>query len=146
MTSPTKEKRMNILQKVRRGSRRLPGLVAIMLVAGIILTPAIGEAAAFLTRAKADKRYLQNTSTVRVTTIVPPSSFTTQTATCPSGFQAIGGGAESPVFASQADPRGFVMLESKPVGGPRPTGWYVEAANLFGTDPLELSVVAVCSK
>lgn len=135
---------MDILRKGRRGLRRLPALVAVMIVAGIVLTPAIGGAAAFLTKTKADKRYLQNTSTVRTTQFVPAGTVATLTATCPPGLQAIGGGGESPTILTSTSNAGMLLLENKPVGGPRPTAWYIEAYNL--TQAQEVTAVAVCSK
>jgi hypothetical protein len=140
-----KEIRMNIFQKGRRGLRRLPALVAIMIVAGIVLTPAIGGAAAFLTKAKADRRYLQNTSTVRSSAVTAPTTSATLTATCPPGLQAIGGGAESPAFLTSTSNQGMLILENKPIGAARPSAWYVEAFNI-GSTPIEISAVAVCSK
>jgi hypothetical protein len=139
-----KETGMNILRKGRRGLRRLPGLVAVMIVAGIILTPAIGEAAAFLTKAKADRRYLQNTTTARTSQFTAPSTIVSLTATCPPGTQAIGGGGESPTILTSTSNAGMILLENKPVGGPRPTGWFIEALNF--SQAQEITAVAVCSK
>ena len=136
------------MKRTRRIVRSLPGLIAALIVAGAVLTPAVSGAAAFLTKAKGDKRYLQNTTVAKSTTTVPPSTIVKITATCPAGYQAIGGGAESAAFASQATPFGFVIAESKPIPtGPRPTSWELEVAHSFPAGvPLDVTAVAVCSK
>lgn len=127
------------------GRRSIPRAMLATVVAAAILTPAVSGAAAFLTKKKADKRYLGNTSVAKSTATVPPGTGTALTATCPSGQQAVGGGAESPGYYA-GGPIGQVMviMESKPEqNGTRSTGWTIEAINL-GTAPLEISAVAVC--
>jgi hypothetical protein len=145
MRGREKETRMKTLRNARRWTRRLPAVVASLIVAGIILTPAIGGAAAFLTKQKGDKRYLGNTSTVRTSAQVPASSGVTLTATCPPGKQAIGGGAESPVFLTSSSQTGMLILENKPVGVGRPNAWVVEAFNITSGGPIEITAVAVCA-
>ena len=133
--------------KGRRGWRSVPALVATIIVAGAVLTPTVSGAVAFITKARAEKRYLNNTSVVKSTTTVPSGDIVRVTATCAPGLQAIGGGAESPAFHPGTTPgEAMVIVENKPTPtGPRPNAWEVEAANL-GSNPLAISAVAVCSK
>lgn len=131
----------------RRLWRVLPGVIALTILAGALLAPTVSGAAAFLTKKKGDKRYLQNTTTVKTTTTVPSGDIVVISATCPPGYQAVGGGAESPAFLSAATPgQGMVILENKPMPtGPKPTTWELEVYNI-GSDPLAISAVAVCSR
>lgn len=132
--------------KARRGWRSVPALIATIIVAGAVLTPTVSGAVAFITKARAEKRYLNNTTVVRSTTTVPSGEIVRITATCAPGFQAIGGGAESPAFFPTTTNDAMVIAENKPTPtGPKPNAWEVEAANL-GANPLQISAVAVCSK
>jgi hypothetical protein len=128
------------------GRRSVPGMMVAILVAGAILTPAVSGAAAFLTKARGDKRYLGNTSVVKSTATVPPDTGVALTASCPLGKQAVGGGAESPAFRSAGSTNsGMVITENKPIqSGTRSVGWTIEGTNL-GSAPLNISAVAVCS-
>ena len=134
--------------KGRRVWRVLPGVIALTILAGALLAPTVSGAAAFLTKKKGDKRYLQNTTTVKTTTTVPPSGIVLISATCPPGYQAVGGGAESPAFFSAGSPNdGMVILENKPMPtGPKPNSWELEVLNIGSTNPLAISAVAVCSR
>lgn len=136
--------------KGRRAWRVLPGVIALTILAGALLAPTVSTAAAFLTKKKGDKRYLQNTTVVKNTTSAAasgdPGYIVTVTATCPPGYQAVGGGVESPGFLTSTNPQGMVLIENKPMPtGPKPTSWEVEAANI-GPAPMPITAVAVCSK
>ncbi len=129
---------------IRPPWRAVGGVVAAVLVAAAFLTPAVSEAAAFLTRTKGDKRYLGNTSVVKTTATVGGFSGVSLTATCPSGQQAVGGGAESPAFRTSSS-GGMDVTENKPLlSGTRSVGWVIEAVNVSPA-PIEISAVAVCS-
>jgi hypothetical protein len=133
--------------RARRGWRSVPTIIATVIVAAAVLAPTVSGAAAFLTKKRAEKRYLGNTTISRSTTTVPNGDLARITVTCPPGFQAIGGGAESPAFFPDTTPMdAMIILENKPMpAGPKPTSWEVEVANLGGS-PQQISAQAVCSK
>jgi hypothetical protein len=124
--------------------RSVPGIVATLVVAGALLAPAVSEAAAFLTKKKADRRYLGNTTVVKSTATVGQFGSVILTAMCPPGKQAVGGGAESPAFRTSSS-GGMDMTENAPVqSGSRSVGWTIEAATV-GSMPVDITVVAICS-
>jgi hypothetical protein len=106
-----------------------------------VLSPAVGEAAAFLTKKKADKRFLGNTLVATTSVPAPENEGTTLTVPCPGGRQASGGGVDSPV-GSETE---FIYLnESKPtMNGARTSGWNVEIVTSGGA-PTTATVYAVC--
>jgi hypothetical protein len=123
---------------------RITRAIAAMIVAGAILTPAVSGAAAFLTKKKADRRYLGNTTVVKSTATVGPFGRVTLTVMCPPGQQAVGGGAESPAFRTSSS-GGMDMTENAPVqSGSRSVGWTIEAATVGGM-PVDITAVAICS-
>ena len=124
--------------------RSLP-LILVGLIAGaFVLSPAVGQAAAFLTKKKADKRYLGNNIVVTAQKLVPSNEGGTIDVLCPPGRQATGGGVDTP---AQADPSAGSMVidESKPIlSGTRSIGWNVEVVN--GTPALlQFTAYAVCA-
>jgi hypothetical protein len=123
--------------------RSLP-LILIGLIAGaVVLSPAVGNAAKFLTKKKADKRYLGNTVIATVTQVIPNNEGGTITVNCPPGRQATGGGMDSPLSPG---PGTLLFLdESKPVlAGVRTIGWNVEVGNPT-SNPVSITAYAVCS-
>ncbi|MGH2676874.1 MAG: hypothetical protein ACRDHB_00755 [Actinomycetota bacterium] len=124
--------------------KRWRSLIAGILVGSAVLAPTVSGAAAFLTKKKADKRYLGNTTVVKSTATVGIFSGISLTATCPAGQQAIGGGAESPAFRSSTS-GGMDITENKPLlSGARSVGWVIEAVNVGSPGPTEISAVAIC--
>lgn len=136
---------MRLLNERRRLLRRaVPLLLAGIIGGAAVLTPAMGSAAAFLTKAKGDKRYLQNTSVATANVTAPPNTPTTATVNCPPGLQALSGGADSPFFLGTSTSDGIILTESKPVlAGSRAVGWTVEFINGISNTPA--TVHAVCS-
>jgi hypothetical protein len=134
---------MKDLYTAPRYTRRSIALIVAGIVAGAaVLTPAVSGAAAFLTKKKADKRYLGNTTVATASGTTGPSggAATTLTVACPAGQQATNGGMDSPVlFGGSAV---VLTLESRPnPASGKPTGWYVEVA---ASAPLPFTVYAVC--
>jgi hypothetical protein len=68
----------------------------------------------------------------------------TISATCPTGKIAVSGGAEvSPIAPSQIP---FLQLtQSKPVGGPLPTGWTAQGTSPSGFPTWKVVAYAVCA-
>ena len=130
--------------------RRLTWRAVATLVAGIIggaavLTPAVGGAAAVLTKKKADKQYLQNSTIVTSTITQPADTYGSASVSCPFGRQALSGGADSPFFAGDMPPAALVLHESRPItSGSRATGWTIEFRVVNGDSPV--TVYAVCAK
>lgn len=99
-----------------------------------------------VTKKKGDKKFLQNTVIVQQTFTVGGSQVSPLSVPCPPGFQAVGGGVDSPALY---DPGGsgdlLIATEQRPIlSGTRSVGWYVEAAGSgAATTP---TVYAVCSK
>jgi len=130
----------------RRGSiKKLAGILVAMLgLSTLAITPT--TAAQFLTKQKADKRYLGNTSEVTNSAVVGPFEGASITAVCPPGRQAVGGGADSPAAVTTIPvTQGMFLAESKPVmAGGRSVGWNAEVINLSMSDPSTITVHAVC--
>jgi hypothetical protein len=131
--------------------RRLTGRSVALMVAGAILgasllTPAVSTAAAFLTKKKADRRYLGNTTVVSAPGTTSTAGATPLTVPCPSGLQATGGGADSPVFFTGSSDA-VVLLDSRPdPASGRATGWYVEVAEGAGSPGVvPFTAYAVCA-
>jgi hypothetical protein len=125
----------------RLGWRSLPLLLAGLIAGAFVLSPAVGEAAAFITKKKANRRYLGNNIVASVTVTAPGNEGTTVTVPCPAGRQASGGGVDSPL-GSTSD---FIFIaESKPtLNGARTSGWNVEIVN-NDTNPTTVTAYAVC--
>lgn len=136
---------MNLLHQPRRVSRRGVALLVAGLIAGAaVLTPALGSAAAFLTKKKGDKRYLQNTSVVTTSVNSPGATPGSGTVNCPAGRQALSGGADSPFFLGSSMGEGMIIMETRPVPtSGRATGWYVEF--ITGTNPTPVTIHVVCA-
>jgi len=137
---------MENLVKVHRFTGRRVALVAVAIVAGAaLITPTVGNAAAFLTKQKANKLYLGNTTIVSNTATLAPQTGQAITVLCPPGFQAVDGGFTGD--ASGTSLAGTLPLESYPVlAGARPVGWTVEALNNDSSASHQGTVQAVCSK
>jgi hypothetical protein len=139
------------MERFRKG-HRLTGRSVALMVAGAILgaallTPAVSTAAAFLTKKKADRRYLGNTTVVSVPSTTSTTGATPVTVRCPSGQQATGGGADSPIFFTGGGSNdAVIVIESRPdpVSG-RATGWYVEVSSNSGSDAFAFTAYAVCA-
>lgn len=129
-------------------------LIALGLVIGLMLT-GTAFAASYLTKAKANKLYLNNTKTYVETGIsVTPLTSSTTNVNCPAGWQALGGGMQ-PNTLSTTD---LVLRYSGPlVNGdnlvaasdgknPKSTGWTVRVANLSGGVTYTYAVGVICSK
>ena len=123
--------------------RSLPLILAGLIAGAVLLSPAVGEAATFLTKKKGDKRYLQNTAVATVQGAVPDNDGATIDVLCPAGRQATGGGVDSPIVSTNSN---FMLIdESKPIlSGTRSIGWNVEVVNLSGA-PVTATVYAVCA-
>ena len=131
--------------KVPRITWRAIPLVLVGLVAGaFLLSPVVGHAANFLTKKKADRRYLNNNTVLTVPAIVSNGDGAVVTVTCPPGQQATGGGVDSPLFGDDAG-SSILIQESKPVvTGTRTSGWNVEVLNNTMA-PTSITAYAVCS-
>ncbi len=136
---------MELLGRLPRLTWRSAPLVLAGMIAGaVLLSPAVGGAAAFLTKKKADKRYLGNNTVVTSTATVPSGDGATVTVPCPAGQQATGGGVDSPLSGSSTSDA-LLIQESKPVvTGTRTSGWNVEVYNATPS-PTTITAYAVCS-
>jgi hypothetical protein len=128
----------------RLALRSVPLIVAGLVAGALVLAPAVGQAAAFLTKKKADRRYLNNNTVLTVPAIVSNGDGAVVTVTCPPGQQATGGGVDSPLFGDDAG-SSILIQESKPVvTGTRTSGWNVEVLNNTMA-PTSITAYAVCS-
>lgn len=100
---------------------------------------------------KADARYLQNTKTVVVTDTVADGTFGTALASCPAGWQAIGGGVDpNDVFTMQVTSSNPIigsdrtLLTSDGTHG-KATGWMGGVLNNSGGNAV-FKVAVICSK
>lgn len=123
--------------------RSVPLILAGLIAGAFVLSPAVGEAAQFLTKKKGDKRYLQNNAVVTVQGVVPNNDGATFDVLCPAGRQATGGGVDSSIVTTNST---YMLIdESKPIlSGARSIGWNVEVVNISGA-PATATVYAVCS-
>lgn len=132
-----------------RGSKSMRRRAVAILVLSLMLGSAgsgIGTAAVGVTKKKADRKFLQNTTIAQQAFTVPPSASTATTAqvNCPAGWQATGGGVDSPAqYSGGSDV--LLTFESRPImSGARAVGWYVEV--LAAGTGMNGTVYAVCSK
>jgi hypothetical protein len=118
--------------------------VGSLAVGALAITPA--TAGKFLTKKKASNRYLGNTSEVTSSATVASQDGATLQMLCPAGQQAVGGGADSPGFATMGNTDQFIaILESEPIfSGGRAVGWSVEVLS-GGSDPAQVTGHAVCT-
>jgi hypothetical protein len=127
----------------RRPARwRSVAVITLGLMVGSVGTGVGIAALKGVTKKKADRKFLQNTTVAQQTFTVGGGSVSQLSVNCPAGFQAVGGGIDSPSLY----PSGIVIAtEQRPIqAGPRSVGWYVEAA---GSGPgTTVTVYAVCSK
>jgi hypothetical protein len=100
-----------------------------------------------VTKKKGDRKFLQNTVIVQQTFTVGGGQVSPLSVPCPPGFQAVGGGVDSPALYNPGGGSSDVLIatEQRPIlSGTRSVGWYVEAAGSgTATTP---TVYAVCSK
>ncbi|MGH2655077.1 MAG: hypothetical protein ACRDHV_12125 [Actinomycetota bacterium] len=137
---------MENLVTIYRLTWRWVAVAVIAAVAGaVLIAPTVSQAAAFLTKQKANKLYLGNTTVVSSSTTLAPDQGATVTVLCPPGFQAIDGGGLGGSYDT-ATGEAVLQLESYPVAaGSRPVGWTVEYANTT-SNPVQVDAQAVCSK
>lgn len=134
----------------KTGVRPVALAIVAIVVGAAILTPAVGSAAAFLTKQRANKLFLGNTSEATTTTTVGNNSGQSITVLCPPGLQAVGGGAQTPgQIVTGTEPTAMFILESYPlISGGRSIGWVVEVFNqeLSSAQSITVTASAVCSK
>jgi hypothetical protein len=135
-------------EMMTRGTQRRPArwrsvaVITLGLMVGSVGTGVGTAALKGVTRKKADRKFLQNTTIVQQSFTVGGSQVSQLSVPCPAGSQADGGGIDSPA----SYPTGVVIAtEQRPIqAGARSVGWYVEAAGSgAGTS---VTVYAVCSK
>lgn len=104
------------------------------------------------TKVQADARYLRGTITVVGSATVPIGGTNTARATCPTGYQAIGGGAGSTetgdMYITSSGPlwEGGVELSATLNGQHLPArGWSASAVNSGSAHPVVLKVAVICS-
>jgi hypothetical protein len=136
----------NLVKSHRFAWRRVAvGAIGVMVGAALI-TPAVGQAAKALTKKKANKLYLGNTTIVSNTVTLDPDTGQVITVLCPAGLQAVDGGFTGTTDTTGGFVDGYLPLESYPVlSGARSVGWTSEAVNT-GSSASPATVVAVCSK
>ncbi|MGH2766181.1 MAG: hypothetical protein ACRDKA_09750 [Actinomycetota bacterium] len=121
-----------------------------ILVGAAIITPSVSGAAAFLTKQKANKLFLGNTTILTQTQNVPDNQGRQITVLCAPGQQATGGGANSPALVTDlaTQTQIMILLESAPVNaGGRSVGWQIEAVvGSPDTGSLDVTAYAICSK
>ncbi|MGH2655071.1 MAG: hypothetical protein ACRDHV_12095, partial [Actinomycetota bacterium] len=132
----------------RRVTRSLPLSIVAILVGAAIITPSVSGAAAFLTKQKANKLFLGNTTILSQVQSVPDQQGRQFSILCPPGQQATGGGANSPATFGPGATTVMILLESAPINaGGRSVGWQVEAVvGTGGTGNLDVTAYAICSK
>jgi len=129
-------------------------LIALGVVIGLMLT-GTAFAASYLTQAKANRLYLNNTKTfVQTGLTVLPSTSVTSSINCPSGWQALGGGMQPNSVSTNS----LMLRYSGPLvdgdnlvaagdgKNPRSTGWTVRVANLDGVSSYTYAIGVICSK
>lgn len=138
---------METLVKIHRFTWRRVAVGAIGVVAGAaLITPAVGQAAAALTKQKANKLYLGNTTIVSNTVTLAPSTGEVISVLCPPGLQAVDGGFTGTTQVMGGSVSGYLPLESYPIlSGARSVGWTSEAVNTSSSST-PATVLAVCSK
>jgi hypothetical protein len=138
---------MENLLTIHRFTWRRAAVGVIGLVAGAaLITPAVGHAAAALTKQKANKLYLGNTTIVSNTATLAPDTGQVISVLCPPGLQAVDGGFTGTTDTSGGFVEGYLPLESYPItAGARSVGWTSEAFNT-GSSSTPATVQAVCSK
>ncbi len=139
------------MEGARRGSRITNLLLGLLI--GMMLT-GTAWASSYLTRATADKLYLNNTKTYVVTDhLLSPSSTNTITMKCPAGWQALGGGLQAndssaPIIIRDSAPvvAGDNLVAASDGVNPKSTGWRVRASNASGSISYTVAVGVICSK
>lgn len=129
-------------------------LIALGVVIGLMLT-GTAFAASYLTQAKANRLYLNNTKTFVQTDIsISPGLSQTASINCPSGWQALGGGMQpnststNQLMLRYSGPLvdGDNLVAASDGKNPRSTGWTVRVANLDGVSTNTFAIGVICSK
>jgi hypothetical protein len=131
-------------QGLKRPARwRSVAVITLGLMVGSVGTGVGIAAIKGVTKKKADRKFLQNTRVVQQSFPVISTAVTPLSVPCPPGYQAVGGGIDSP--ATHASTFEVIATEQRPIfSGARATGWYVEAAGSGAGSTV--TVYAVCSK
>lgn len=113
--------------------------------------PGVVDTSQFYSKTQADARYLRGTLTVVATGTINGSGFGSATATCPTGYQAIGGGVEpenvAQMYVSSSQP----IIDSKVLGGltdgqhAPATAWRADVVDTTGPSARKVKVVAICA-
>jgi hypothetical protein len=139
-------------QKTPRGT--MMTLIALGVVIGLMLS-GTAMAASYLTKAKANKLYLNNSKTyVETGFTVGTNASDTQTVNCPAGWQALGGGVQPnsltntnlTVRYSAPVVNGDNLVAAADGQNPKSTGWTVRVANSSGVSSFTYAVGVICSK
>jgi len=138
----------------RTGRSTKVTLIALGVIIGLMLT-GTAFAASYLTQAKANRLYLNNTKTfVQTGILVSSSASQTSSINCPAGWQALGGGMQP----NSTSTNSLVLRYSGPLvdgdnlvaaadgRNPRSTGWTVRVANLDGVSSYTYAIGVICSK
>jgi hypothetical protein len=138
---------MNDLTTAPRLTHRNVALAVVAVVLGAwLVAPGLGQAITFLTKQKAQKLYLGNTTVATATASVPDSSGAEIKVLCPPGRQATDGGASSVALATTSSYEGMQLFDSYPLtSGSRSVGWVAEVFNRTDSGPtLEITAYAIC--
>ena len=118
----------------------------------ISTTARTGLVANHYNKTQSDARYLRGTVTVTArSAAIAKGKFGYATATCPSGMQAIGGGANPSGVLNMVVAGSFAVISGKspgelPVGRhPSATGWRAFAKNVNQSGTATVTAVAVCA-
>ncbi|HEX2025418.1 MAG TPA: hypothetical protein VHH92_03380, partial [Actinomycetota bacterium] len=109
-----------------RGTQRRPArwrsvaVITLGLMVGSVGT-GIGIAAIGVTKKRADRKFLQNTTVVQQSFTVAGGTATAGQVSCPAGRQATGGGVDSPLVYNGSET--LITFESRPImAGARSVG------------------------
>jgi hypothetical protein len=133
-----------------RGSKRTMrwrsiSILVLSLLLGSFGVGVGGAAVKGVTKKKADKKFLQNTAIVQQTFTVSDMQASPLSVNCPPGYQAVGGGVDSPALLTSGGMDVMIPPEQRPnLFGARSVGWYVEALGVGSG--ANVTVYAVCSK
>jgi hypothetical protein len=130
----------------RLTGKNLALTAAALLLGAWLLAPALGQAVTFLTKQKAQKLYLGNTTIATATMTVPDSRGAVIQVLCPPGRQASHGGASSAALATTDSFQGMTLFDSYPLtSGGRSVGWVTEVFNRTDSGPpLDITAYAIC--
>lgn len=141
-------------EKLKGQKRTTATLIALGIVIGLMLS-GTALAASYLTKTQGNKLYLNNTKTyVQGNFTVSASSSTTGQVSCPTGWQALGGGVQpNSITANTLAVRwsapivdGDNLVAAGDGQNPRSTGWAARILNTDGVSSYTFSVGVICSK